>query len=209
MTNTIRDVYLFYFKAMYANAHKKRLYWMYYTLFFGLLPLAIRVIASVFAPESQITIVVIGDVVFCGIMFNAAALYNISVAENVPDVQVSAVASAFVRATILVAIYTLALIPAINQSILLLVPAVILSLFSLYASYRMTDSTFLWKKQKIYNLANRIEEHPEPLRHMLRKTLHQCLKDEGKIDIDAAVDKCLEKCRQEMNNEARPSPDAF
>jgi hypothetical protein len=180
---------------------------MYYTLFFGLLPIAIRSIASVFAPESQILPIVVGDVVFAGIMFNAAALYNISVAKDVPDIQVSATASAFVRATILVAIYTLSLFPDISQSILLLVPAAILSLFSLYASHWMTDSTFLWKKQKLYNLANRIEEYPEPIRHKLRETLHQCLKDEGKINVDAAVDKCLEACRQAVDKiEPPPNP---
>jgi hypothetical protein len=175
---------------MYINAYKKRLYWIHYTMIAGALPLIIRVIVSLSMPGSNVPMVAIGEFVFWGIMFNSAAIYNISNVDNVPDVQVGFTTSAFARTVLLVAIYTLAFVPGISPTILWLIAA-FLTLTSLVASYLTTDSSFLRNKQNIYDYANHVEGLPPTIRDKVRKVAERAIVDGKNMNIDEEIAECF------------------
>ena len=180
----------FYIRTMYINAHKKRLHWLYFTLFIGALPLLIRFIVWLSVSDVPMLPIVVGDVVFLAIMLNVAALYNITVTENVPDVQVSTIAAALIRIVILVALYTAALFPGINFIALWIVVALLL-LISLIASFFATDSIGIQSQQKFYDMANTIVEYPLEVRKQVLAVIDRHLENPENVDLDAELQECF------------------
>jgi hypothetical protein len=186
-----------FIKEMYLNAHKKRLYWIYYTVLIGFLPIAIRFVVSLSVPFGQIPLFAIGDVVFWGIMLNAVVMYNVASSEDLPDVQTSATAWAFIRSAILIALFTADLFPISNYVVLwiLVTPLIV---FSFAASLLSTDSIFLHAEQKIYALANNIEGSPLDVRPQVKEVLNRWVDGKEPVDVVAEVNTILTQYKSEM-----------
>jgi hypothetical protein len=186
-----------YIKAMYIDAHKIRHHWIHFTLFIGALPLLIRFVVWLSVSGVAMSPFVIGDVVFWAIMLNVASLYNVSIVENVPDVQVGTLAAALTRTAILAAIYAAALFP--GTSVYLWIAVTFLTMLSLFASYSTTDSTLLQAQQQMYDLANNIEELPVGIRNKVRRHVKMVLDDKFQVnfvDIKAEIDKYLTELKE-------------
>ena len=189
-----------YINNMYLNAHKKRLHWIYFTMLIGALPLLIRLVVWLSVADSSIEPIVVGDVVFWGVMLNVAALYNISTAENMPDLQVSVTAAALVRLSLLVAIYTAALFPGISPHVLWIVVTLLTGL-SATASFLTTDATYVEVQQTMYSLANQIQGLPMPVREEVRKNVKHLWDDNKHADIQAEINKSFKKYREQLERE--------
>ena len=189
-----------YLKTMYINAHKKRLHWIYFTMLIGALPLLIRLVVWLSVADSSIAPIVVGDVVFWGIMLNVAALYNISTAENMPDLQVSVTAAALVRLSLLVAIYTVALLPVMSPYVLWIAVTLLTSL-SASSSFLTTDASYLEMQQKAYDLANQIQGLPMPIREKVRKNIKHLWDDNKFEEIQAEIAKCFAEYREQLERE--------
>jgi hypothetical protein len=148
---------------------------MYYTVIFGFMPLLLRLVVSLSAPDSQIPLVILSDVIFWGIMFNAAAISNVT---NVRDVQpdvcsgVSVITS--VSMALLVTVYALALFPNVNQCIPWTI-GVLLLLFSMMVSFATTSSEFLNTTQQAIDNASFIATCPDVIREQMLDLLHRKL----------------------------------
>ena len=134
--------------------------WLYCTMIFGSLPIVIRFIASLSTSGEQIALFALSDFAFFGIMFNIAAIANVSTLKRASADLILCVAfNAVVFITLLVAIYTAALLPNINQCFLWVVVSLVL-IISVILSYSTTDRKFLQDVQSAFEIANVREEIP-------------------------------------------------
>lgn len=183
---------------MYIFAHKKRLNWMYCTVFFGALPLLLRLLISSMLQDQTIPMVVISDVVFFGIMLNVAAFHNVTNTEGIPDVQFSATAGAFIRSALLIAFYTIALLPIGHHWGLWCVVTLVV-LYSGTASFMTTDSDHLHFLQEMYALANRVEGLPPKMRRKAADLVRRYLDEDKKFDLQSEVNKIYDEYAAEQN----------
>ena len=158
LKNMFKKVFFFCFKMKRFSTHAKMLHWVHYTTLFGLLPIVMRFILSLSDSTGTISLFVMSDIVFFGIMLNAAAIYNVSTTENIPGVQLSIVAFAFFRTIILVGLYTAALYP--NNPLFLWSAVLLLTFLSFVASFLAIDSIRLRRRQDDFDRANSIEALP-------------------------------------------------
>ena len=134
--------------------------WLYCTMFFGSLPIAIRFIISLSASGEQIPLFALSDFAFFGIMFNIAAITNATNLKRASaDLIVTVVSSAIIHIVLLVAVYSVALFPSVNPIVLWVIVSFVLT-SSVILSYLTTNRTFLQDVQNALATANAREEIP-------------------------------------------------
>ena len=144
--------------------------WLYYTMIFGSLPIAIRFVVSISASSEQIPLFSLADFAFWGIMLNTAAIANATSQKKAsPDLIGGIVTAALTHIVLLVAVYCIALFPAVSQIVVWCV-AVPIFASSFFLSYLTTDREFLLSVQKTFEMATK-RERLHPLMKAYLKTI--------------------------------------
>jgi len=162
MIADIRDKTVFYlFQTLYRIGHRTRMNWLYYTMIFGSMPIGLRLVISLSASTEQIPLVSLTDFAFLGIMLNTAAIANATNQKLYsPDLIGGVVSAALTHIVLLVAIYCIALFPAVTPFVMWFVGLPIIA-SSLLLSYWTTNREFMISVQLAFEAANAKEEmHP-------------------------------------------------
>ena len=117
--------------------------WLYCTMIFGSLPIAIRFIVSLSVPNEQIPLFHVADFAFWGIMFNIAAITNVSTIKKASsDLIISVVAIAIVYIVFFVTLYCIVLFPSVNQGVAAWCAVLFVLATSVFISHCTTDRQF-------------------------------------------------------------------
>jgi len=160
---------------------------MYYTALFGSLPLAVRLIVSYSVGGQDIPPFALSDVVFLSIMFNVAGMVNVTNTKDaLPDVAAMINIWACTNISLLAALYTVGLFPAVNSCIAGMFCGLFL-ISSLALSWCSLDSEFLLQAQTSFDNANFIEnEVPVYQRDAVRRCAdHQAEVENRAISTDS------------------------
>ena len=129
----------FLFTRLYFTLLNRRyLYWMIYTLFFGLIPILMRaVIACSVSVEHVLPLFVLSDFVFLGLMFNAVSMANLVARQVRSDILATAAMYISLLSTLLVIVFSVSLVGGLSDYItwslviIVLLPILMFSCFSL------------------------------------------------------------------------------
>jgi len=141
----------------------KRFRWLWYTLFFGTLPIVMRFYSAFWSTEQNIDYFVLSDIIFLGLMFNASAMSNISSEQDIPSVHMNFFPVTAILSMLLALLYAVGLSQNVNWIVVWLT-TVLLVLCSFGLSFFSSNSRSLRRLQKDFTLAEYTSKLDEPLR---------------------------------------------
>ena len=89
----------------YIEAQRFR--WFVFTAFFGFLPIMMRVAFSLSNPGKDIPLILLSDVAFLGLMFNASALANITSYRYGTHIYTAVIGVAVITSSLLAMVYAI------------------------------------------------------------------------------------------------------
>ena len=109
------------------HAPRRKMNWLYYTIIFGSLPIAIRIVVAFATSSGQVDLFAPADFAFYGIMLNTAAIANVTAGKKYsPDLIAGVMAVAITHIVLMVAIYCVALFPEISKAATLAIGFIVL-----------------------------------------------------------------------------------
>lgn len=134
---------------------------MYFTVIFGSMPLLLRLLIASADPKGGIPYFSLSDIAFLGIMFNTAAIANLSSSKGIKSqFYTSSFAFALIHIMVLVAIHSVSMLPGYGSNWIWAV-AVLFVGTSLFFSYLTTDAEFMQASQQAMEHADKIHGmHP-------------------------------------------------
>ena len=179
-----------YFRKMLTlHSKHQRFCWLWFTCFFGLQPIVWRCISAFSHPD--IAYFAISDVIFFGLMLNAAAAYNTIIDQRMKDLLIHVVGLTSLLSTCLVIVYVLSLTQAFSSlfawclTLIAVIPSLLLSFFT-------SDVETMLETQNLAATANQIGDLPEPLRSEVRDIIRRVF-DGKQIDIESALAHCFDE----------------
>ena len=141
-------------RTLAIHAPRRRMNWLYYTIIFGSLPIAIRIVVAFATSSGQVDLFAPADFAFYGIMLNTAAIANVTAGKKYsPDLIAGVMTVAITHIVLLVSIYCVALFPDISKAATLAIGFIVLA-SSLLFSYLTIDREFMSDIKMGFDMAN-------------------------------------------------------
>jgi len=180
---SMRKVINCFYKMIYDHSSEKVKHWLVFVMFFGILPIAIRLFTAVIvnneitAECKPIAYFVVSDIVFLGLLLNASAMANLSSEKSTPTVYKMTLFFTIVLSIFLVSTYTVEVMLGLNATATLCL-AFSLTIPAFLLSYFTVDSTAVRELQEGLDARTMFRSFTEPLQQCIQDAVFRSRKGE-------------------------------
>ena len=164
----MRQPLIFLSQMIYHYIQTRRFRWIVFTLFCGSLPILLRLLLAESLAEHTEPLILLSDVVFLGLMFNASAMANITAEKIMPTVFLGVFAAALGFSVCLATVYTSSMFQeTTSYSTWLTVCGLILC--SLFLAFFTTSTDAMETIQASFDLSDQVPTLPSESRQLINK----------------------------------------